>query len=557
MQQWRDNFMLLDSVNFSSQQLQSALQLLGIDCALLSSSALATSDISLDSRESKASTAFVALKGSLADGHDFIKAAIEQDCKLVLCERAPQEALLIQAKKADASIVAIDDLKLKLAQLLRALFLHNVDTAQTVISAVTGTNGKTSVASLYAQLGAQEHASSASLGTLGLNILSAAVSPSTRKPESLVSTEHHDLGVNTTPDIITHYKVLRLLAERKVADYCLEASSHGIEQGRLAGLPIDTVIFTNLTQDHLDYHGSMDAYASAKRAILKHASITHIVLNADDAESQNWAQHLPNNAQVAWYGVGLTDAASSNIPEGASHYCIASNLSYNANGIAFNLNSSWGSAQVCLPLFGAFNVANTLAALCAQLLHGKDFDALVNKISCLKGVPGRMELFVPLNKVSGHGTQPSRAQHGNLIVDYAHTPDALTQSLRAAREHTEGTLFCVFGCGGDRDKSKRPMMAAAASRNSDSIVITQDNSRSESPEAIAQDVLKGIDKDKKVHVELDRKQAIRWAYQSSTEHDLILVAGKGHERYLEINHQRLPYDERQFVATLCKESCND
>ncbi len=525
--------MPLDNIVFTSMQLNSALQALGLDTALFTKDALACNNISLDSRDSDAKTAFIALKGSQADGHDYIHAAIQQTCRLVLCERLPDAAVMQEAEKASASIVEVADLRAKLPILLGHLFLVNTDIS---VSAVTGTNGKTSVAFLYAQLGLSKNASTASLGTLGLNVLTLSESASS-------TAQHIELGVNTTPDIVSNYKVMRYLANNNISEYCLEASSHGIEQGRLAGLPINTAIFTNLTQDHLDYHGNMHTYALAKRGLLDFKSLQYVVLNADDEESKNWAEHLSSNITCVWYGVKSSDAKTHNIPANAAFYCTAQNLSYGPNGIEFELDSAWGQAQICLPLFGAFNVSNALAAFSAQLIQGKPFEALVAKFAHLKGVPGRMELFGDAVK-----------SHANLIVDYAHTPDALKQSLVAARKHAKGKLFCVFGCGGDRDKSKRPLMGQAASLHSDVVVITQDNSRTESPAMIAQDVMSGIDKSSEVHIELDRKEAIRWAYNKSSKQDLILVAGKGHETYLEINHQRIAYDERDFVQQLCTEA---
>lgn len=514
--------MQLDNITFNHAQLVAGLNALSVDLTRLTAAALTVTDITFDSREANLQRAFIAFKGSSNDGHDYIADAIKKGCKLVLCEKAPSQELLKVADLSGCSIVNVAHLKQRLANLLGCLFALSADVK---ITAVTGTNGKTSVASLYAQLALAQTAQSACLGTLGLNIYNAHGGE--------IALSNTQIGINTTPDIISHYKVLTMLAQQGISEYCLEASSHGIEQQRLAGLPINTAIFTNLTQDHLDYHGTLAAYALAKRGLLTIDSVQHVVLNADDAESQHWRANTPSDVSIAWYGL-----SASNMPKDASHYLLATELRYTPAGISFVLTSTWGEANIGSPLFGLFNVSNILAALCALLLQGHTFDALIQQIAKVKGVPGRMELFV------------NDSVNANMIVDYAHTPDALEQALKAARQHTSGKLICIFGCGGNRDKSKRPLMGAAASHFADVVVLTQDNSRNESPADIICDIQTGISDASSVHVELDRKTAIRWAWKNSTKDDLILVAGKGHEDYLEINNRRLPYSEREFVKQL-------
>ncbi|WP_371196356.1 UDP-N-acetylmuramoyl-L-alanyl-D-glutamate--2,6-diaminopimelate ligase [Glaciecola sp. SC05] len=518
--------MLLDNIQFNCTQLSNGLKALSLEHAALTAQALTVSDITLDSRNVTIEHAFIAMRGALADGHAYIDDAISRGCKLVLCESIPSENTLEHAKAQDCSILSVTQLKQRLPTLLSQLFTSQ---HKTNITAVTGTNGKTSVASLYAQLALSSQEQSACLGTLGLNVYTLE--------NHQVTMHNMPVGVNTTPDIVSHYKVLALLQAKGINNYCLEASSHGIEQQRLAGLPISTAIFTNLTQDHLDYHGTLAAYASAKRGLLKVSSLKQVVLNADDPESQQWRDDCAANVSIAWYG-----KRSENIPANAEHFCLASNLRYTHEGISFLLTSSWGNADLHSPLFGDFNVSNLLAALSARLLQGESFKALTEQIKCVKGVLGRMELFV------------NDSPHANMIVDYAHTPDALQQALVAARRHTSGKLYCVFGCGGDRDKTKRPLMGKAASDCSDVVVLTQDNTRNESALEIVNDIKAGIHGTGDVHVELDRKSAVRWAWKNSHKGDLILVAGKGHEDYLEINNQRIPYNERAFVQQLSTEA---
>jgi len=477
-------------------------------------------NISFDSREANANTIFVAVQGNERNGHDYIQDAQQRGCKVVLCEQAPSVGI------DSNQIIQINELKTHLPRLLRYLYIgakHDLK-----IAAVTGTNGKTSVAYLYAQLALSTASISASLGTLGLN--------KCRKARQQIITEHVSDSINTTPDIISQFKVLSLLAAQNVKYYCLEASSHGIEQKRLEGMPITCAIFTNLTQDHLDYHGDMASYAKAKRGLLTLDEVQYVVINADDPESSHWQHAAPQNANVVWFSLD-----ENKLPANVPNFTLAKNISPSASGISFDLFSSWGERKVHLPLLGKFNVANFLAALSAHLIQGIALDALLALSTTLKGVPGRMELF------------SAKANKGSFIVDYAHTPDALRQALKAARLHTEGQLYCVFGCGGNRDTSKRPLMGQAAEQNSDFVVLTQDNSRDEFPENIVKDIQKGMNNTIPLHVELDRKAAIRWAWDHSQHADLILLAGKGHEDYVEIKGQRIAYDERAYAEALCAE----
>lgn len=533
----------LHSIQFTLTSLIAGLEALAIAHQSLRAKALAVRDITLDSRQSNEQTIFIALKGAVADGHDYIENAISNGCKFILCESLPKQRASELAHEHDCELLAVDRLKSRLADLLFSLYLEKTSETKgtsgtsklPIITAVTGTNGKTSVASLHAQLALTNAMQSACLGTLGLTLFK-------REGDQVIVTNvptagESTLGLNTTVDIITQYKILALLQQQNIDSYCLEASSHGIEQQRLVGLPISTAIFTNLTQDHLDYHGNMQAYASAKRSLLNYSSISKVVLNADDTESQNWFACLTKVTTVAWFAL-----QADKIPDEAEHYCVASKLKFTPSGIEFELSSSWGNALVNCPLLGEFNISNILAALCARLLAGDDFAALITQISRVQGVHGRMELFV------------NDCQKANVIVDYAHTPDALKQALAAARRHTTGKLFCVFGCGGNRDITKRPIMGEYASRMSDVVVLTQDNTRNESAQQILKDIQAGINNDTHVHVELDRKTAIRWAWQNSDKNDLILLAGKGHEDYLEFDNKRIAYSERAFVRQLFEEA---
>ena len=306
-------------------------------------------------------------------------------------------------------------------------------------------------------------------------------------------------------------------------------------QGRLSGVQTDTVVLTNLSRDHLDYHHTMDAYGAAKRLTMKLPGVETIVLNGDDEESRNWLRDKPSGADIIWCAMALPESISSE-----DRHCLATNVQYHQNGCQFRLETSWGTTVVNVPLLGKFNIYNLLSAVAVVLSQGERFDDVVRLLSHLTPVAGRMEVF-PFSL------------RANVVVDYAHTPDALEQLLSSAKAHTTGKIWCVFGCGGDRDRGKRPLMAKAAERYADHIIITTDNSRSESPKTIAEDIRKGLSSFEIAKDEPDRERAIRWCLEKAAADDLIIVAGKGHENYQIIGNDKTDYDERAVVARLQKE----
>jgi UDP-N-acetylmuramoyl-L-alanyl-D-glutamate--2,6-diaminopimelate ligase len=277
---------------------------------------------------------------------------------------------------------------------------------------------------------------------------------------------------------------------------------------------------------------------------LKQEGLRSVVLNADDDESLNWGAKLPSHLTVCLCSIKAQNeqALLDKFADCDHHYkyCIANTPRFTPNGSAFELESSWGNASISLPMIGFFNIANLLSAMSALLLQGLSFDKLVSAIPMLQGVPGRMEVF-------------ESRKHANIIVDYAHTPDALEQALVASRPHVLGKLTVVFGCGGDRDSNKRSQMGRVAEKWADHVVLTQDNSRSESPENIIADIMLGMQGKSNLAIELERKEAIKTAYLKSDSDDLVLVAGKGHEEYLELNNVRKYYNEREYVKQLTLE----
>ncbi|MFA3792226.1 UDP-N-acetylmuramoyl-L-alanyl-D-glutamate--2,6-diaminopimelate ligase [Aliiglaciecola sp. SL4] len=476
------------------------------------------SELVLDSREVAVHSVFVAIKGHQLDGRDFIPQAISLGAKLILQEvEQPQCHGEIEMRE-QSILISFYRLGQKLSQLAAAFY--GLPAQHLDVIGVTGTNGKTSVVQLSSQLRFLCGDKSASIGTLGAGLFSADIS-------------QLEKTLNTTPDACQVQKLLGKFVASGAKQVALEASSHALVQDRIQGLKMDVAVFTNLTRDHLDYHGDMLEYAKAKRQLLNQPELNQVVLNADDPETINWITAASRQQKITLFSTQL-DARQ--LPE-HQHFCLASNIQYDHSGLSFDLQSSWGSAAIKCGLFGQFNVSNLLAALASLLVIGLPLNELAKSCNKLKPVAGRMELF----------EHPSA---GNLIVDFAHTPDALGKALQSARVHSQKQVICVFGCGGDRDKGKRPLMGAAAEQYSDQIILTSDNSRSEPSSTIVADILAGIKDQSKVKIETNRRKAIQLAIAQSQKGDLILVAGKGHETEQIIGDQILPYDERNYVNTL-------
>lgn len=483
---------------------------------------LEISELVIDSREVAIHSAFLAIKGHQRDGRDFIPQAISLGAKLILveCEQADTHGQL--QMREQSVLVSFYQLHAHLSEL--AVAFYGQPAEQLKVVAVTGTNGKTSTAQLSGQLASLMEQPSAVVGTLGV--------------------QHYQQGhchqfastLNTTPDAVRMQHLLAQLARQHIQHVALEASSHALVQQRIAALKTDVAIFTNLTRDHLDYHGTMSAYARAKRQLLQQPGLRFAVINADDAEANNWLAALPANVTPVLFS---SKHKPGNVSE-RSLYCYASHLQFNRQGCALQLNSSWGNGYLQLGLLGEFNVANLLAALAAHLCLGADFAALLSAAAQVKPIAGRMERY------AGTG-------QATILVDYAHTPDALSQVLQAARKHCSGKLWCIFGCGGERDQGKRPLMGEVAEQQADQVILTNDNTRSEAAEAIMQDILAGCVNPEKIKIEPQRQAAIRLALAEAAEQDVIVVAGKGHETTQHLGEQIMNYDERAFVAQLVNE----
>ncbi|MDU0356456.1 UDP-N-acetylmuramoyl-L-alanyl-D-glutamate--2,6-diaminopimelate ligase [Paraglaciecola aquimarina] len=480
------------------------------------------SDLVLDSREVAIHKAFIAIKGHSRDGRDFIPQAVSLGAKVILAECDTEQEHGNIEMREQSIIIAFYQLVEKLSQLAGYFFQFPANSMSVV--AVTGTNGKTSIVQLTSQLASLLGEKVASIGTLGSGVYRASESE-----QALHTT------INTTPDAISMQRLMAEYIGEGVYQVALEASSHALVQNRIKAVKTDVAIFTNLSRDHLDYHGSMSEYAAAKRQLLTQPELSYAVINAGDIEHKNWLAEVPSTVSVVLYGQDINPQSIAK----KYKYCLAKNVQYTSSGLRLTLQSSWGDCEMRLALMGQFNVANILAAISAQLCLGKSLKQIAYVAQKLTPVVGRMELFSQHNRAT-------------IVVDYAHTPDALEKALQATRQHCAGKLFCIFGCGGDRDTGKRSLMGEIAEQLADHVVLTDDNVRSEDPKRIVQDILSGCRNPEVIKVEHDRKRAIQLAADLAVKGDMILLAGKGHETYQIVGNQTVAYDERQYVATFQK-----
>lgn len=464
----------------------------------------------LDSRLVASGDLFVAIKGFAADGRRFIPQAIAQGVSAVIAE-ADGEA-------EDGEIQTMHGVPViylaQLSQRLSALagrFYHQPGDKLRLIG-VTGTNGKTTTTQLLAQWGQLLGETGAVMGTVG-NGLYGHLAPAENTTGSAVEVQH----------------TLNSLVAAGATLAAMEVSSHGLVQHRVAALPFVAAAFTNLSRDHLDYHGDMESYESAKWLLFAEHTVGQSIINADDETGRRWLKKLPDAVAVTM--------ENSLEPGCHGRWLQATQVSYHDNGATIHFDSSWGGGEIESRLMGAFNVSNLLIALGTLLSLGYPLTELIATGNQLQPVTGRMEVF----------TAPGKP---TVVVDYAHTPDALEKALEAARLHCQGTLWCVFGCGGDRDKGKRPLMGAIAEQFSDAVVITDDNPRSEDPAAIVADILTGLLDPGRARVLSGRAEAVTNTVMQAKEGDIVLVAGKGHEDYQIVGNRRLDYSDRDTVARL-------
>lgn len=451
-------------------------------------------NLTLDTRTLAPGDVFVALPGAEQDGRDFIESALASGAAAVLMESG--RAL----HQDDVRVIPISGLKGELGALANRLYGSPSDGLKVV--AVTGTNGKTSVVDLTAQLLRRAGRKTGTIGTLGMRL--------DQQP-----TETR----NTTPDCLALHRRLRQWRDDGVECVTLEASSHALDQGRLDGLAVDVGVFTNLSRDHLDYHHSMDAYCEAKLRLFREFVPASRIYNADD-------EAVVAHADI-WQSAGL------GVSTGGANAPIKIEV-VQSIPLLLKLRTPWGDGRLQTALSGRFNAFNVGASLTAVLSLGVDFAEALAAAEALEPVVGRLQAV-------GDGADI------RVIVDYAHTPDALERAIRALKEtDNAGALWVLFGCGGDRDPGKRAEMGAIACQFADRVIVTSDNPRSEAPEAIIDDILRGCD-DSPI-VESDRAAAIALVIAEAKVGDIVLIAGKGHETYQEIDGVRLPFNDAEHAV---------
>ncbi|MBU0677251.1 MAG: UDP-N-acetylmuramoyl-L-alanyl-D-glutamate--2,6-diaminopimelate ligase [Verrucomicrobia bacterium] len=456
--------------------------------------------ITYDSRQVRPGNLFVAVQGQHADGRDFIRDAIRRGAVAIVSDSPKWE-------RSDVSHIHVEHPRRALAEIACAFYGNPSSHLQLI--GITGTNGKTTTA------------------FMAESILEKAG----RRP-GLIGTVQYDIGersipaIRTTPEAPELHAMLDQMVEAGCRSAVMEVSSHALDQKRVWGVDFDVAVFTNLTREHLDYHKTMERYFAAKlqlfRGLGQMEKPASAVINIDDS----WGLELANTqgfrAQCKTYG----EHPGANVR--------AENITAGAEGCDFDLISPWGNAEVHLELIGRFNVSNALAAISACGCLGVDLDIMLSALRQLRSVPGRME---PVPNTRGF----------NLFVDYAHTDDALSNALSTLRAITEKRLIVVFGCGGDRDKGKRPRMGKVASKFADYTILTADNPRNENPAHIVEDIREGLSSSDSFEIDLDRRTAIRKAIDLARPGDTVLIAGKGHESYQEFNRTIVPFDDVEIA----------
>ncbi|HAS27224.1 MAG TPA: UDP-N-acetylmuramoyl-L-alanyl-D-glutamate--2,6-diaminopimelate ligase, partial [Vibrio sp.] len=447
---------------------------------------IAVEQLELDSRAIKEGDIFVAVVGHAVDGRRFIDKAVALGTHAVIAQADAEKPHGLIEWLDTVPVIYINNLNLVLSELAGRVYSSQA----TKLIGVTGTNGKTTITQLIAQWLDLVGQRSAVMGTTGNGFL-----------------DNLKTAANTTGSAIEIQRTLSELAAEKAIYTAMEISSHGLVQGRVKALDFEVGVFTNLSRDHLDYHGTMEEYALAKKSLFTQHKCKHAVINVDDEVGKAWMSDLSNAIAVSLSPL-----------TGYQQSVWASDVAYAETGIQLSFDGNWGQGQLSVPLIGQFNASNVLVAFATLLSLGIEKQTLVDTAPQLQPVIGRMELF----------QVPSKAK---VVVDYAHTPDALEKALAALRVHCSGKLWAIFGCGGDRDTGKRPMMAATAEQFSDKIIISDDNPRSEEPALIVKDMLAGLSKPEAAFVEHDRYQAVKFALEQAGSDDIILLAGKGHEDY--------------------------
>jgi UDP-N-acetylmuramoyl-L-alanyl-D-glutamate--2,6-diaminopimelate ligase len=463
-------------------------------------------DLTLDSREVRSGSLFFALPGRSVHGLKFAAEAAARGARVVLWE--PSAEVELPKLPPTVFAAAVPGLKDLVGRVADRFF--SWPSSHLRITGITGTNGKTTCAYLLAQCMERLGSQAAYMGTIGWG-RTASLAPPTL----------------TTPDVVTLHRELAQLRASGVREVAMEVSSQALDQDRIAAVRFHSAAFTNLSRDHLDYHETMTAYGAAKARLFVAPDLKHIVVNVGDPFGREFAQNYAGQVPLTaiWIGAG----ESGWLAERALR---ASDVSLDVRGISMQLEGSFGSADVHTRLLGRFNAENSLVVIACLLSLGASLDEAARVLAECVPPPGRMEVV-----------EADARDKPMAVVDYAHTPDALAKALAALREHCTGALWCVFGCGGDRDPGKRSLMGAIADELADQIIVTDDNPRSENPQAITRAITSGI-KSRKVRVIHDRGEAIATALKEARPKDVVLIAGKGHEDYQIYGETRRSFSDR-------------
>ncbi|MFW2437814.1 MAG: UDP-N-acetylmuramoyl-L-alanyl-D-glutamate--2,6-diaminopimelate ligase [Arenicellales bacterium] len=466
------------------------------------------SGLAIDSRNISAGYLFIALPGIRQHGNDYIEAAVRQGAVAVVYDADSNLPEPVTTRTGDdVPLIKIANVTQQ-AGIIASRFFGDPSQSMTV-TGITGTNGKTTCSMLLAQSLNHVGARASVIGTLGSGLWG-----------DMHSSTH------TTPDAVTLQRQMSELLAQGSDQLLMEVSSHGLQQGRVSGTEFNTAVFTNLSQDHLDFHGSMQQYGAAKAKLFYLNDLDLAVINCDDEFGRKLLAGPVQAEQIISYGIDNGDVH-------------ASQITLNEDGIKLEINSPWGELKLDSSLMGRFNVYNLLACTAVLLASGYRVDDVARALSVAESAAGRMECL--------------RAQGVTVVVDFAHSPDALQQALIALREHLQSRrLICVFGGGGDRDQAKRPLMGKIAQQLADTVIITDDNPRHEDPAAIRSDIIAGMTVSSRETLQEipDRRQAINAAWQLAEQGDIILIAGKGHEVTQQIGDLKIPFNDREVVADI-------
>lgn len=464
----------------------------------------AITSIEMDSRKVTPGCLFICIKGFTVDGHDFVAKAIDNGAVAILSEKE---------LNVDVPVVKVNDTKRAMAILADAFYQQPSHKLHLI--GVTGTNGKTTTTHLIEAVFQKHNVNTGMIGTINMKINGRTYPTS-----------------NTTPEIIVLQQMFHKMMEEDVKAVVMEVSSHALDLGRVRGCDFDVAVFTNLTQDHLDYHSSMEEYKSAKGMLFSSLGNSYniskpkfAILNEDDPASALYKKLTAG--EVVTYGI-----------DNESDY-YAKNIQMTPKGTTFELCYQGETKVVQMKLVGKFSVYNVLACISACHVSNVPMDTILEAMEEISGVSGRYELV-------------DEGQDFSVIVDYAHTPDSLENVLNTSNQLVEGKLFCLIGCGGDRDRTKRPLMAQAAVKYSDIPIFTSDNPRTEDPDQIFADMEKGVEGEEYTVIK-DRKEAIEYAINKANRGDVIIIAGKGHETYQQIGKETFPFDDREVARAALKQ----